>query len=65
MLVESKLEADTSAKKRSDKIRLIKTTNSPIVSIGSPTIGDVSNLRARNQALIGCFQGFAWLKAAS
>ena len=62
MFIESKLKADTSAKKQGDRRGLIKTTDSLPMSIGSLTIKDFSKLKARNQALTGCFWGFAWLK---
>lgn len=63
MLIYNKSEVDTSARKRGNKRRLIKTISGPIVLINLPTIGDFSRSRTRNQALTYCFQGFAWLKA--
>ena len=63
MLVKSKSEADTFAREQSNRKRLIRTTGGPTVLIGPSTIGNFSKLRAGNQALTDCFEGFAWLEA--
>lgn len=43
----------------------METTGSLIVLIGLPIIENFLKSRAENQALIGCFQGFTWLKIVS